>query len=184
MSDKLILDVRVSGYREAPTRLIAVLDVASGQLYISDEKPFKPVKRERSLVEMVKEKLRRNKTLIITDSPDQDDWNLLYIEKEHLNEVVRAYRSKDRDKLLSMDPKVQGRFSPDSVLQPRKLDINTGAIWELSTETSNGHICVLLACWGAMRSTSNFMFATQLNQDLTGVEHEPDSNDFDEPFSI
>ncbi|MBJ8481097.1 hypothetical protein I6M70_17195 [Acinetobacter pittii] len=184
MSDKLILDVRVSGYKEAPTRLIAVLDVASGQLYISDEKPFKPVKRERSVVERVKDKLRRNKTLIITDSPDLDDWNLLYIEKEHLNEVVRAYRSKERDNLLTLDQKVQGRYRPDSVLQARKLDINTGAIWELSTETSNGHICVLLACWGAMRSTSNFMFATQLHQDLTGVEHEPDSNDFDEPFSI
>lgn len=184
MSESLIIDARVSSYAEAPTRLIATLDIASGLLYISEQKAFNPPPITNP-IELVKEKLRAKKTLIITDSADTlAKWDLLYDEKENINEIVRAYHAKTRDNLLVMDPKVQGRFNPESVLQARKLDVKTGAIWELSTDTTNGHICVLLACWGAMRATNNFSFTTQLHQDLDHIEHEPDSDDLDEPFTL
>lgn len=185
MSNTLIIDTRVNSYAGSPTRLVATYDVPSGQLYISAEKPFNPVPKQRSVIELIKFKKVQARTLIITDSADTlAKWDLLYNEQQHLTEVVRCYHEKKRNGLLTIDPTVQGRFNPENVLQQRKLDVKNGAVWELSTETENGHICMLLACWGAMKATNNYSFTTQLQQDLSQVHHEPDSLDLDEPFTL
>lgn len=185
MSNTLIIDTRVNGYEGSPTRLVATYDVPTGQLYISAEKPFNPVPKKRSVFEMLKFKQAQARTLIVTDSPDTlARWDLLYKEVENLNEVVRCYREKTNNKLLTIDDSVQGRWNPLNVLQKRKLDINSGAIWELSAETENGHICILLACWAAMRAANNFSFTTQINEDLSDVHLLPESTDLDEPFSV
>jgi hypothetical protein len=185
MSKTLILDARVSSYAGEPTRLVATCDVATGRIYISAEKPFHPPKVEKSLVQQLKAKITRGKTLVITDSADNmDKWDLLYREGEHLTEIVRCYHEKIRNNLLAMDDKVQGRYNPENVLQQRRLDANKGAVWELSTETQNGHICILLACWASMRGANSFMFAHQLHQDDSKLEFEPESSDFDEPFTV
>lgn len=184
-NDTLVLDTRVNGYAGQPTRLVATYNVATGNLYISAEKPFNPIPKKRSVLELLKLQRIQARTLIITDSADSlAKWDLLYRESDHLTEVVRCYHEKKRNNLITIDPKVQGRYNPDSVLQARKLDVKAGALWELSTETENGHICILLACWGAMRATNNFSFTAQLEQDLSQVHNEPDSFDLDEPFTL
>lgn len=184
MSRIVVIDTRISGYAGQPTRLVATLDVTTGHLVVSGEKPYKPVPRERSIAEKIKLKLLQSKTIIITDSPDTlSNWDLMYKEADHLNEVVRAYTTFKRDKLLTLDKTIQGRYNPDNVLQPRKLDINNGALWELSNETENGNICILSACWGAMKAANNFMFAAQVNQDTSQSSSQYD-DDFSEPFSI
>lgn len=185
MSKTLILDSRVSSYAGQPTRLVATCDVATGRIYISAEKPFVPPKTEKTAIQKFKEKVARSKTLIITDSSENlDKWDLLYKESEHLTEIVRCYHDKKRNGLLAVDDKVLGRYNPENVLQQRRLDAKTGALWELSTETQNGHICILLACWASMRGASSFAFAHQLHQDDSHLEHEPESSDFDEPFTV
>lgn len=185
VSRVVVIDARMNGYAGQPTRMVATLDVTTGHLVVSGEKPYKPVPRERSIAEKIKLKLLQSKTIIITDSPDTlSNWDLLYKEIDHLNEVVRAFNTLKRDKLLTLDKSIQGRFNPDNVLQPRKLDINNGALWELSTETENGHLCILAACWGAMKATNNFMFAAQVNQDLSSQTTEQKDDDFLGPFTI
>lgn len=186
MNSTLILDARVTGYAGERTRLVATCDVATGRVYISAEKPFVPPKTEKSLLQKLKEKRARARTLIITDSADGlDKWDLLYKESEHLGEVIRCYNDKSKNNLLLMDSKVQGRFNPEGVLQQRRLDPKNGAVYELSAdETNNGHICILLICWAATRGASNFMFAHQLQQSDSRLEYEPDSSDLDEPFTI
>lgn len=181
----LIIDTRVNSYAGSPTRLVATYDVPTGQLYISAEKPFKPVPKQRTVLELLKLKQVQAKTLIITDSADTlQRWDLLYKELDHLTEIVRCYHEKKRNNLLTIDPTVQGRFNPENVLQPRRLDVKAGALWELSTETENGHICIMLACWGAMKATNNYSFTTQLQQDLSQAHTQPDSFDLDEPFTL
>lgn len=185
MSKAIILDARVSSYAGEPTRLVATCDVATGRIYISAQKPFVPVKSEKTTAQRLKEKITRSKTLIITDSADNlDKWDLLYRESEHLTEIVRCYHEKKRNNLLAMDEKVQGRFNPESVLQQRRLDAKSGSIWELSTETQNGHICILLACWASLRGANSFMFAHQLHQDDSKLGFEAESSEFDEPFTV
>lgn len=185
MSNILILDARVNSYAGPPTRLIATCDVPTGQVYVSAEKPFNPKPSIKSVADALKAKVQQAKTLIITDSPDTlSRWDLLYRESDHLTEIVRSYHAKMRNGLLAIDETVQGRYNPENVLQQRRLDAKTGALWELSTETQNGHICVLLACWGAMRASNNFMFASQLHAKDEDLHLQPDSLDLDEPFSL
>lgn len=185
MSNVVILDARVNSYAGQPTRLVATLNMASGLVYISDEKPFIPPQKKYSIVEMLKIKKREQRTLIITDSADTlDKWDLLFREAENLTEIVRAYQQKENNGLLKIDPAVLGRYNPQNVLQQRKLDVKNGAQWELSTETQNGHVCILLACWGALRVTSNFSFATQVNENLDQAYLDEDSDELDEPFTI
>lgn len=185
MNTTLIIDTRVSGYEGSPTRLVATYDVPTGELYISGEKPFKPVPKKRTVFELLKFKQVQARTLIVTDSADSlARWDLLYNEIDNLTEVVRCYREKTKNQQLTIDESVQGRWNPLNVLQKRKLDINNGAIWELSSETENGHICILLACWAAQRATNNFSFTTQINEDLSEAHLTPDSTDLDEPFSV
>lgn len=185
MNNTLIIDTRVNGYEGQPTRLVATYDVPTGQLYISAEKPFNPIPKKRSVFEMLKFKQAQARTLIVTDSADTlARWDLLYKEIENLTEVVRCYREKVNNNLLTIDQAVQGRWNPQNVLQKRKLDINSGAVWELSAETENGHICILLACWAAMRATNNFSFTTQINEDVSALPSGPESTDLDEPFTV
>lgn len=181
----MILDTRVNSYQGPPTRLVATLNAETGLLYISDEKPFHPPKKDYSLLELLKQKKRAGHTVIITDSPDVfEKWDLLFKESEHMAEIVRAYQMRDANKLLKIDPAVMGKFNPENVLQQRRLDVKNGAVWDISTEAQNGHICILLACWGAMRALANFSFANQIEQSLEPQEYGADSMDLDEPFTI
>lgn len=187
MTELLVIDSRVNGYKGAATRLVATCNVATGLVYISEEKPYKPKPLDKlkalSLDKLIQQKVAQSKTILVTDSPDNlANWDLAFFEKDHLTEVVRAYHNKKREGLLAIHESINGRYTPEDVLQQRKLDLQAGSVWELSTETENGHICVLLACWAAVKGAANYSFAQQV------MHYEPematDSDDMDMPFTI
>lgn len=185
MSNALILDARVNSYQGPPTRLVATLNVDTGLIYISDEKPYHPPAKEYSILELIKIKKRTARTMIITDAADVfDKWDLLFKEVDHMSEVVRAYQMKSASKLLKIDPAVMSKYNPENVLQQRKMDVKNGAVWDMSTELQNGHVCILLACWGALRATANHSFADQIEASLKPQVYGADSDDLDEPFTI
>jgi len=185
MSEALILDVRVNSYQGLPTRLVATLKVDTGLIYISDEKPYHPPVKEYSILELLKIKKRAARTMIITDAADVfEKWDLLFNEVDHMNEVVRAYQMKSASNLLKISPAVMGKYNPENVLQQRKIDVKNGAVWDMSTELQNGHMCILLACWGALRATANYSFAHQIQASLEPQVYGADSEDLDEPFTI
>lgn len=185
MSNTLILDIRVNGYRGQPTRLVATLNTDNGLLYVSGEKPYNQPKKEHSLLDLIKVKSREQRTVIVTNSPDVfDKWDLLFKEDEHMQEIVRAYQMRTANKLLKIDPSVMGKFNPENVLQHRKLDVKLGSVWDMSTEVENGHVCILLACWAAMRSMVNHSFAHQINNEAEHDIYGETSLNLDEPFTI
>lgn len=187
---KTIIDIRISCYKEAPTRIVAICS-STGLVYISGIKPFNEKKDATTKVLdfFLGNKIEKaSNTLIVTDLPESvPNWDMVFDEQEHLEEAVSAYHAKEKGGLVGYHKEMKGRYALSSVLQKRKVDFKQGSVWELSTETTNGHICVLVACWVASRVTSSAKFAEQiLNEDdmLNKIGDPDDDPNFDMPFSI
>lgn len=183
MSKTLIIDIRVNNYQGNPTRLIATCDSLSGRIYISAEKPYNPPKKDKTAAERLKEIILNERRVVVTDSPNTlANWDIAFNEREHLEQAIKAYHDKHKNGLLKMADSVM-RYRPDGVLQQRKLDVVAGSVWELSAETENGNICILLACWCAAKLISNDISAEIINEPDPTYQ-QSDSDDFDAPFCL
>ncbi|OTG87898.1 hypothetical protein [Acinetobacter sp. ANC 3813] len=169
------LDARAAGSREDPLRLFADFDSQNGLLTISDVMPYRPSAnplKGKTPQEVAEIKQLMKQTIILTDIGEAfSKWDMCFNVKEHLDEAVKAFYSFQAMKALVLENEVQSQYNPEHVVQVRAMDMS-GQVYELnSEEVTNGHIAVLMICWGAQKMRG------QLS--LIQEDHEPTQDDED-----
>lgn len=155
MSNKIILDVRISSYTEPKVRIIALFDKQNQDLTISKILPYELPKDPyaNKTTEQLK-KMRENErhTLRVVDNISIPKWDLHFKESEYLQQAISAYFELNRSNSLILGKEISGRYSIESVLQVRKIDVDKGNVYELNQEeTECGHVAILAACWASLR---------------------------------
>lgn len=180
--NSIILDCRVAMYKGDAMRVLAMLDVQNDKVVISNTLPYAPPKqpfKDKSPAQVEQIKLLMRNSIVIVDNADSfRDWDMCFKEREHLDEAVRAYYSLNASHALELKDEVLRNYSPENVIQIRKMDLN-GNTYELDSESiTNGHVAVLLACWAAVkaRNTASLETESEITQE--------DEDDFFTPFSI
>lgn len=137
----ITIDARVSGYAESPIGIVGVCLPKTGQILLKKINRF-----EHKVV-------YNENTIVVTDTPQMvDNWQLAFIEKEHLDEVIRTYQMRAKNGLIRLEKELE-RFNPSTVIAVRKIDKN-GTVQELNSDSlSNGHIAVLLAVWASAKAS-------------------------------
>lgn len=166
-STPIIIDARVSGYKGDPYRLRAVCKPQSGNIKIRKQAPY-----------LAEGEAIDSKTVIVTDSPSHfDHWQLVFHEDQHLAEAVKAFFEMNRGGKVSHESSFN-KFSPQTILELRKID-KGGSVWEFNSEaTYNAHVAYLLAVWAAKRITLTTSITYQVDD-----ETEADLDDPMMPFS-
>ena len=166
-STPIIIDARVSGYKGDPYRLRAVCKPQSGNIRIRKQAPY-----------LAEGESLEPQTVIVTDSPSHfDHWQLVFHEDQHLAEAVKAFFELNRGGKVSHVSSFT-QFSPQTILELRKID-KGGSVWEFnSSDTTNAHVAYLLAVWAAKRITLTTSITYQVDD-----ETEADLDDPMMPFS-
>lgn len=164
------LDARVSGYKGEPVRIIGLCDINTGSVLVSKTAPYNST-----------EKPDEN-TVIVTDSPETiRNWQLAYDERQHMLEVIKTYGENKRSGRVKLDNALL-RYSPDAVVQTRKIG-EGGAVYEFDSQaTENGHVAVMLMVWAASRAIRAESQSSLLDED--GSATEDDEDDGSLPFSL
>lgn len=180
----IYIDVRISMYLDEPARVLAICDMQNDTLKIAKYLEYKPPKniyagKTDEQIAMMKE--IKKSTIIVVDNPhDFRNWNLQFIEKEHLDEAVRAYFQLDVSKALHVGQDLT-TYTPKNVIQTKKLDMS-GNVYELnSDEVNNKHMAFLVACWAAHRSRRSYVAMTLDEADDQDGE---DEDSFFTPFVV
>lgn len=162
-STPIIIDARVSSYKGDPYRLRAVCKPQSGNIRIRKQAPY-----------LAEGESLEPQTVIVTDSPSHfDHWQLVFHEDQHLAEAVKAFFELNRGGKVSHVSSFT-QFSPQTILELRKID-KGGSVWEFNSElTTNAHVAYLLAVWAARRITLTTSITYQIDDDAGA--------DFDDPM--
>lgn len=138
----VVIDVRVLGFGEKPCRILSACSVGSGLVSV--------LKEGKWTLDDVLPKNKDN-TVVVTDATEIiPNWHLSFNAKDQLEDVINLYQLRSRAKLIKIDPTLT-KYSPDNVLQIRKVDKN-GLQQEFdSSMLNNGHVAVLLSVWAGFR---------------------------------
>lgn len=150
---KLILDVRVMRYGDKPVRLLGIVNLETGKVLIEKEAPFNdPPKQQENRV-------------IVVDVPDHfQTWDLLFVESQHIQDAVTAYMEFKRSNRIVISSAIN-KYSPDDVLQVKKID-EKGTVNEFnSNEVDSGHMAILLAVWACRRAMFGGLLSSSVNND-------------------
>lgn len=180
--NQIIIDCRIAMYKEDAIRLLVAVDPQNDTVIVSDALAYAPPKQpyKGKTPDQIKQikKLEAN-TIIVVDNQDAfRNWDLVFDDKQHLDSAVRAYHMLKANNSLSLKDEVQRMYSPETVIQVRKMDLS-GNQYELDSESvTNGHVAVLVSCWAAIKIR---------NTASLSIESEPqvsDEDDFCTPFCI
>lgn len=178
----IVIDSRAAMYRDDAMRVLAIVDTQNDTVTISNTLPYMPPKdpfkgKTPAQIEKIKE-LQRQSIVVVDVSDAFNDWDMHFKEFEHLDDAVRAYRSLVARHCLILKNEVAQRYSPENVIQVRKMDMN-GNQFELDSESiTNGHVAVLMACWSATKALQTASIHSE-NETVT----QDDQDDFLVPFS-
>ena len=155
MSQHIILDVRIFSYADPKVRMIALFDKQNQSLSIAKTLPYElPKDPYHNKTSEQINALRANErhTIRVVDNPNIPKWDLCFKEAEHLSLAISAYYELSRSNSLVLGEEISSRYSMESVIQVRKIDVDQGNVYELNPdETECGHVAILTACWAALR---------------------------------
>lgn len=149
MQAVVTIDARVSGYGDKPTRVMAVCIPSTGRILIKKIAPYaEPAER-------------KNDTVLVTDSPSHfNSWQLVFKEKEHLEEAIKTYFDSLHGKRIKLESEIN-KYDPASILQTKKVD-KGGIVKEFdSSQIENGHMAVLLAVWASAKASMGYVIANE-----------------------
>lgn len=168
MESTLILDVRVMRYGDQPVRLLSLFHTSLGKVVVQKEAPFTdPPIAKPNLVTVV-------------DVPDHfQSWDLLFVESQHIQDAITAYMEFKRSNRILIESAVN-KYTPDDVLQVKKVD-EKGTVNEFnSNELDSGHMAVLLTVWACRRAMLGVLLSSSVNRDSLP----PDVDHTMLPFSV
>lgn len=155
---QLYLDIRICNYKGEPVRIFAQYDGQNHYIILSNILPYRP-SSDGTLSDEQKERkqaIKRHTLLVVDNRLAFDDYDMLFIEQEHLDFAAQAYFEYDKQQMLIIPDELKGRTNLQSVLEMRKLELNKGAVWELNSQSvQNTHIAILALCYAVKKSTAN-----------------------------
>lgn len=177
----IFIDCRVGMYAENAVRVLATVDVQNDTVTISQIMPYYPPAdpfkdKTPQQVEIIK--MINKNSVVVVDNPDAfNNWDLRFIEEQHLGEAVQAYYLLENTKSLVLD-KALINFNPRNILETRKMDMK-GNVYELnSDEINNTYMVVLIVCWAAVKARNTHSIT--VNESPT----QEDTDEFFVPFSV
>ena len=178
----IVIDARAAMYKEDAVRLLAIVDTQNDTVTISNILPYMPPKdpfkgKTPAQIEKIKE-LQKQSIVVVDVSDAFNDWDMHFIESRDLVDAAGAYRSLVARNCLILKNEVAQRYSPNNVIQVRKMDMK-GNQFEIDSENiTNGHVAVLMACWSATKALQTASIHSE-NETVT----QDDQDDFLVPFS-
>lgn len=167
--NQLYLDVRICNYKGEPVRIFAQYDNRNNTIIVSNIMPYRPINNDETLTDKQKQKkqaIKRHTLLVVDNRLAFDDYDLLFLESEHLDFAAQAYFEFDKQQMLIIPDELKGRTNLQSVLNLKKLELNKGSVWELNSQSvQNTHIAVLALCYAAKKATIGRSMSTVLHDD-------------------
>ena len=182
MTKEIYLDVRIASYQEKSARILAIYDVPNEEIIIAELLPYNlpsdPYKG-KSAEEIEELKAIEKNSIVVVDSMlNFAKWDIQFQEKEHLSEAVMAYYQFKRQNRLIMDPTIAQRYDPEGIIEVRNMDMR-GNVYDLNIDTENGHMCVMIACWVALRARGGAALVEQATDQKVSQD---DIDGFSVPF--
>lgn len=165
-SQQLYLDVRICNYKGEPVRIFSQYDLKNNAIIVSKIMPYRPLGNE-DLTDEQKAKrqaIKRDTLLVVDNRMAFDDYDMLFIEAEHLDFAAQAYFEFNKQQMLIIPQELQGRTNLQTVLEMKKLELNKGSVWELNSQSvQNTHIAILALCYAAKKATIGRSMGVLLN---------------------
>lgn len=175
------IDCRIGMYPEDAVRVLATVDVQNDTVNISKLLAYRPPQdlfagKTPQQIEKIKE-IQKNSVVVVDNTAAFSNWDLNFIEQEHLDEAVRSYYLLNNNKSLVMDPSI-AHLKLESVIEIRKMDLR-GNVYELnSSEINNSYMAILVVCWAAIKIRNTNSLTSEVSPDAE------DCDEFFTPFSV
>ena len=168
-SQQLYIDVRICNYKGEPIRIFAQYDNRNNAIILSNILPYRPVNNDDNLTNEQKEKkqaIKRDTILVVDNRMAFDDYDMLFLESEHLDFAAQAYFEYEKQQMLIIPDELKGRTNLQSIIEMKKLELNKGSVWELNSQSvQNTHIAVLALCYAAKKATIGRTMGNLLHDD-------------------